>query len=73
MHGPQSRERLLELSDIDHRTVAIEYRWSEGRPERVTEIAVEFVQQKVDLIVAYGGAVALRRLQLLSPLFLCLR
>jgi putative tryptophan/tyrosine transport system substrate-binding protein len=48
--------RLLELSDIDHRTVAIEYRWSEGRPERVAEIAAEFVQQKVDLIVAYGGA-----------------
>ena len=49
-------KRLLELSEIDHRTVAIEYRWSEGRPERVAEIAAEFVQQKVDLIVAYGGA-----------------
>jgi putative tryptophan/tyrosine transport system substrate-binding protein len=36
--------------------VAIEYRWSEGRPERVVEIAAELVQQKVDLIVAYGGA-----------------
>ena len=42
---------------IEGRTVAIEYRWSEGRPERVVEIAAEFVQQKVDLIVAYGGAV----------------
>jgi putative ABC transport system substrate-binding protein len=49
-------KRLLQLSEIDHRTVAIEYRWSEGRPERVAEIAAEFVQQKVDLIVAYGGA-----------------
>jgi len=49
-------KRLLELSEIDHRTVAIEYRWSEGRPERVAEIGAEFVQQKVDLIVAYGAA-----------------
>jgi putative ABC transport system substrate-binding protein len=50
-------ERLQELGWIEGRTVAIEYRWSEGRPERVAEIATEFVQQKVDLIVAYGAAV----------------
>jgi putative tryptophan/tyrosine transport system substrate-binding protein len=50
-------ERLQELGWIEGRTVAIEYRWSEGRPERVSEIAAEFVQQKVDLIVAYGAAV----------------
>ena len=49
-------ERLQKLGWIEGRTVAIEYRWSEGRPERVAEIAAEFVQQKVDLIVAYGGA-----------------
>ena len=50
-------ERLKELGWIEGRTVAIEYRWSEGRPERVAEIAAEFVQKKVDLIVAYGAAV----------------
>ena len=50
-------ERLRELGWIEGRTVAIEYRWSEGRPERVAEIAAEFVQQKVDVIVTYGGAV----------------
>jgi putative ABC transport system substrate-binding protein len=50
-------ERLQELGWIEGRTVAIEYRWSEGRPERVAEIATEFVQQKVDLIVAYGAAI----------------
>src|SRR6516225_2017982 len=51
-------ERLRELGWTDGRTVAIEYRWSEGRPERVAEIAAELVQQKVDVIVTYGGAVA---------------
>ena len=51
-------ERLRELGWTDGRTVAIEYRWSEGRPERVAEIAAELVQQKVDVIVTYGAAVA---------------
>jgi putative ABC transport system substrate-binding protein len=39
-------ERLQELGWFEGRTVAIEYRWSEGRPERVAEIAAEFVQQR---------------------------
>ncbi len=50
-------ERLSQLGWIKDRTVAIEYRWSEGRPERVAEIAAEFARQKVDVIVTYGGAV----------------
>ena len=50
-------ERLLELGWIEGRTIAIEYRWSEGRPERIAEIAAEFVRLKVDVIVSYGGAV----------------
>jgi putative ABC transport system substrate-binding protein len=51
-------QRLSQLGWIEGHTVAIEYRLSEGRPERVAEIATEFVRQKVDVIVAYGGAVA---------------
>ena len=35
--------RLRELGWIEGRTVAIEYRWSEGRPERVAETAAELV------------------------------
>jgi putative ABC transport system substrate-binding protein len=50
-------ERLQELGWFEGRTVAIEYRWSEGRPERVAEIAAEFMRQKVNVIVAYGSAV----------------
>ena len=51
-------ERLRQLGWIEGRTIAIVYRWSEGRPERVAEVANEFVRQKVDIIVTYGGAVA---------------
>ena len=52
-------ERLAELGWVEGRTVIIETRWSEGNPKRVAEIAAEFVRQKVDVIVAYGGAVAI--------------
>jgi len=34
-------KRLHELGWIEGRTIAIEYRWSEGRPERIAEIAAE--------------------------------
>ena len=55
--------RLRELGWIEDQTVAIEYRWAEGRPERYTEIAAEFVRLKTDVILAGGteGALAAKR------------
>jgi putative tryptophan/tyrosine transport system substrate-binding protein len=47
-------QRLRELSWIDGRNLAIEYRWAEGRPERLAEIAAEFARIKVDVIVTVG-------------------
>ena len=47
-------QRLRELGWIEGRTVAIEYRWAEGRNERFAEIAAEFVRLKVDVIVTHG-------------------
>jgi putative tryptophan/tyrosine transport system substrate-binding protein len=47
-------QRLRELGWIEGRTVAIEYRWAEGREERFAEIAAEFVRFKVDVIVTSG-------------------
>jgi putative ABC transport system substrate-binding protein len=47
-------QRLRELGWIEGRTVAIEYRWAEGRAERFTEIASEFVRLKVNIIVTYA-------------------
>jgi putative ABC transport system substrate-binding protein len=51
-------ERLRQLGWTDGRTIAIEYGWSEARPERFAEIAADFVRRKVDVIVANGDAVA---------------
>jgi putative ABC transport system substrate-binding protein len=44
-------QRLRELGWIEGQTITIESRWASGRPERLDEIAAEFVQLKVDLIV----------------------
>jgi putative ABC transport system substrate-binding protein len=49
-------QRLAELGWIDGRTISIERRWGEGRTERFSEIAAEFVQLKVDVIVTAGTA-----------------
>ena len=49
--------RMRELGWIEGRNIEIEYRWSEGRPERYAEIAAEFVRLKVDIIVTVGSAV----------------
>src|SRR5262245_62103897 len=43
--------RLRELGWIEGRTVAIEYRWAEGRSEDYAENAAEFIRLKVDVIV----------------------
>jgi putative ABC transport system substrate-binding protein len=47
-------QRLRELGWIEGRTVAIEYRWVEGRFERSAEIVAELVRLKVDLIVTHA-------------------
>jgi putative ABC transport system substrate-binding protein len=44
-------QRLHELGWIEGRTIAIEYRWAEGRIEPLADFAAEFVRRKVDIIV----------------------
>jgi putative ABC transport system substrate-binding protein len=47
-------QRLRELGWLEGRTVAIEYRWVEGQTERFAEIAGEFAQLNVNVIVTSG-------------------
>jgi putative ABC transport system substrate-binding protein len=63
-------KRLRELGWIEGRTVAIEYRWGEGRPERYAEVAAEFVRLKVDVILAGGteAAIAAKRATSVIPI-----
>jgi putative tryptophan/tyrosine transport system substrate-binding protein len=60
---------MRELGWIEGRTIGIEYRWSEGRPEREAEVAAEFVRLKVDVIVSFGTAVpALKQATSIIPI-----
>jgi putative ABC transport system substrate-binding protein len=61
-------QRLRELGWIEGRTIAIEYRWGEGRADRYAEIAAEFVRLKVDVIVANGTEPAVAAKQATSTI-----
>ena len=54
------RQGLREIGYVEGRNLAIEYRWAEGKPERMRELAEELVRLKVEVIVAptsvYTGA-----------------
>jgi len=50
-HLEAFRQGLRELGYVEGQTIAIEYRFGEGRPERLPGLAAELVGLKVDLIV----------------------
>src|SRR5215813_676204 len=51
--------RLRELGWVEGRNISIEYRWIDGNPERVAEIAAEFVRLNVDVIHTTGNEMSL--------------
>ena len=53
------RPALRELGYIEGQNIAIEYRYAEGKPDRLPELAAELVRLKVDVIVAAGGTPAI--------------
>jgi putative ABC transport system substrate-binding protein len=59
-------QRLRQLGWIEGRTIAIEYRWTEGRTDRAAEIAAEFVQLKVDVMVTVATDAVLAAKQVTS-------
>ena len=46
---------LRELGYVEGQNVAVEYRWAEGKSERLSRLAAELVRAEVDVIVATGG------------------
>jgi putative ABC transport system substrate-binding protein len=46
------REGLRELGYVEGENVTIEFRWAEGKPERMRELAGELVRLGVDVIIA---------------------
>jgi putative ABC transport system substrate-binding protein len=54
------RLALSELGYIEGQNIAIEYRYSEGKADRASELAAELVRLKVDTIVVAGGIIWIR-------------
>src|SRR5262249_10348319 len=54
------RLALRDLGYIEGQNIAIEYRYAEGKLDRLPGLAAEMVRLKVDVIVASGGAWAVR-------------
>jgi putative ABC transport system substrate-binding protein len=61
---------LRDFGYIEGTTVNVEYRWAEGRYERLPGLAAELVRSKVDLIVAHGtpGSLAAKRATTTIPI-----
>jgi putative tryptophan/tyrosine transport system substrate-binding protein len=50
------RQRLRELGYVEGKNLLIEYRYAEGKLERLPDLAAELVRLKVDVVVATGPA-----------------
>ncbi|MBY0611433.1 MAG: ABC transporter substrate-binding protein [Beijerinckiaceae bacterium] len=49
------RQGLAEMGFVEGRNVAVEYRWAEGRNEKLRALAAELAQKKVDVIAVLGN------------------
>jgi putative ABC transport system substrate-binding protein len=61
-------QELARLGWMEGRNIIIDVRWAEGRNERSTEIAAEFVKLKVDVIVASATPPTLAAMQTSSTI-----
>src|SRR5262245_52751945 len=53
------RQGLQESGHVDGQNVTIEYRWAEGRTDRLPEMAADLVHRKVTVVAATSAPAAL--------------
>ena len=49
------RQEMRKLGWVEGKNITIEYRFAEGKYDRLPELAADLVRLKVDLIVVAGG------------------
>lgn len=61
---------LRELGYVEGKNITIEYRWAEGKYDRLPALATELVRLKVDLIITHGtpGSLAAKRATATIPI-----
>jgi len=64
------RQGLRDFGYVEGTNITVEYRWAEGRYERLPELAAELVRSKVDMIVTHGtpGSLAAKRATTTIPI-----
>lgn len=62
------RQGLRDLGHVEGKSIAIEYRWAEGKNERLPDFAADLVRLKVDVIVAAGPGPSLAAKQATSTI-----
>jgi putative ABC transport system substrate-binding protein len=65
---------LRDFGYVENANITIEYRWAQGRYERLPELAAELVRSKVDLIVTHAtpGSLAAKRAPTTIPIVMAL-
>ena len=64
------RSGLRDLGYVEGKNIVIEYRWAEGKPDQLNDVAAELVGLKVDVIVTHAltGALAAKQATTTIPI-----
>src|SRR5207244_6085781 len=52
------RQGLRDLGYVENKTINIDYRYADGKPERLPELLEELLRLKVDILLATSATVA---------------
>jgi putative ABC transport system substrate-binding protein len=68
------RQGLRDLGYVEGKNLAVEYRWAEGKYDRLLDLAAELVRLKVDLIVTHGapGSLAAKQATTTIPIVMAI-